>query len=191
MGWSRAQQIMLHRAASAADWNDRQRYMAMRHAGCPIDRAKQRPSITHPRNTQRQFELTMSIAEGHAWMHEADLEDFPRPRWGDTWAARAGASNGRLDRKIRAIWAEAADRLPETFDRAGLDGFVQRMTKDHDESLAFQPRPRSLEHVADPATLDKILEGLKAWAGREFLKRDMRPATFDPPPRERARLGLA
>ena len=184
MRWSKPQQIMLHKAAKLAEWNEKMRYIAMRHAGCPNDRAKGRPSITHSGNTQRQFELVMSIAEGQ-WLGLGGAGEFPRPRDAKRWSDITAQTREPMMRFAREIWAEARERRPERFDAGGLDGFVQRMASRTDARVMFQPSPRTLDEVHDPALLHRILEGLKAWVGREFIQNDITPRSFKIPASER------
>lgn len=181
MAWSKSQCIFIHRATKAAGWNADQRYIAMRHAGCPCvskgANGTMRPSVNTMGNTQHQFELVMSIAEGH-WRMNGTPGEFPASRSGESWERLASRNNSQTLYKVREIWAEARERLPETFAPHGLDGFVQRMTKNHDDLLAFQAKPMTIDDVRDPATLYRIVEGLKGWVGREFCTRGMKPRSF-------------
>ncbi len=184
MSWSQAQQIMVHRAVTAAGWNDAQRYIAMRHVNCPDDPRHDRPSVKHRGNSQASFELLMDLAEGAANGRGAG-KLMPRPSVGGTWFEKVNAGRDAQVRLIERVWLEAATRIPEKFAPAdgkhqGLAGFVRRMTMNDDAGIALDRRPESLAEC-DAAQLQRILEGLKKWVGREMQQRGLTPDTFDIP----------
>ena len=186
MPWSKSQNIMLQRAATAAGWNNEQRYMAMRYVGCRDARGKGRPSATGTSNTQDQFELLMALAYQHAAMNGAG-HTVPSPRKG-TWSEAADAVGSRVRRKVEDVWVEASQRIPDVFHSRGLDGFVVRMTKADPVEFTFGDMPRSLEDC-DTGQLYRILEGIKGWVGREMLKRGLTPSTFKIPAHARRQVG--
>ena len=83
-------------------------------------------------------------------------------------AKRARPDHRAQIRKIEAVWADLRpfrEALDQDEDRAALRAFVRRQTKD-------RLHPEGVDDVqflaADQAT--KVLEGLKAWLGRERRK---------------------
>lgn len=184
MPWSKAQQIMAHRAAQAAAWNNQQRYIALRHVNCPDDAAVGRPSFKHRGNTQRSFELFMDLAEAQARGRGAG-HLVPRPASGESWNEKIAAGRDAQVRLIERVWLEAATRIPDKFAPAdskhqGLTAFVRRMTMYDDAGIALDRRPESLAEC-DAAQLQRILEGLKKWVGREMQRLGLTPDTFDIP----------
>jgi hypothetical protein len=179
-------------AKNAANWNDATRHMAMLHCGCPladigfgVGKGGRRPSIKHPQNTQRHFELFMALAEASAKaMHRGAM--MPRPSHSagkESWAEVVQDQAAPMRHKIETIWAEAQERLPEQF-RPGepLDKFVQRQTMNDDTRFGRIDAPRTLNEC-DEAQLYRILEGLKAWIRRALAQHGMRPFSFDNNPR--------
>lgn len=177
-GWSDLQRKLFLRACSAAGWNDAQRYIAMRHAGCPLDAKAERPSVKHPRNTNGQFEQLMALAEAHAAMRGRDV---PRPREHASWRVAADFGRRRLEGVARAIIAEASTRIPEVFD-AGLERYiVEHTTASDDGALAGVRDPATLAEC-DGGQLHRVVEALRAYAGREFARRGLSPRNFTIPP---------
>lgn len=170
MTWSATQQRLAVMAARSAGWTEAQRYMAMRYVGCPIG-----PSVKSPGNTNRHFELYMAIAESHARMIGNTIR---APKGQQSWHAAASSARTRTLHLIDGIAAEAERRLPAVYQPGFLAGFIARMTaNDPAEFAGAALRPRTLNDC-DDAQLYRIIEGLKAWVSREFLKRDMRPESF-------------
>lgn len=185
MGWSDAQRAMLFKAVAAAGWNDQQRYIAMRHAGCPCSEADggsardRRPSVANPRNTHRQFEIVMSLAEASARGRGAG-KLMPGPgKPHASWADAATFSASREQRLIEAIWREAMTRAPAVFQAGGLIGFIERMTA-RDETAVTLGRLPTTTRELDPGQTYRVLEGLKAWVGRVFAERGITPQSFTP-----------
>ncbi|MBL0920721.1 MAG: hypothetical protein IBJ10_01190 [Phycisphaerales bacterium] len=190
--WSKSQTIMLLRAATCAGWNDAQRHIAMRHAGCPNDE-KDKPSVKHPRNTQAQFEIVMALAEAQAAERHA-LDKFPLPNQKGVqhgvrgWRDVAAAGRSRSLRFAEAIWAEAAERIPEIFGKpSALRGFIARQTRNDPPSITLGREAEWLGDL-DEGQLYRVTEGLRAWVGREFLVRDIEPKSFRIPPHVRRQL---
>jgi hypothetical protein len=192
MTWSPSQQKLAVKAASLAGWTDAQRYLAMRHVGCPCAAAgappgrasrPAQPSVKHPGNTQDHYELYMAIAESSA-AARGTAAKFPRPaasNGAESWTELTQRRTARTIAAIERIAAEAMQRLPDVFRPGFLAGFIQRMTmNDRPELCGGGMVPLSLPDC-DEAQLYRIHEGLKAWAGREFLARDQRPGTFTIP----------
>jgi hypothetical protein len=193
MSWSKPQQLLAVKAATLAGWNDAQRYMAMRHAGCPITSTGRsgglskaspsgasKPSVKHPGNNQDHYELYMAIAESAA-RQAGKGHLFPAPANAESWGELARRRLTRTVHAIERIAGEAMSRLPDVFLPNFLTGFVQRMTmNDCQQFCGASPVPLTLAEC-DEAQLYRIHEGLKAWAGREFLARDQRPGTFTIP----------
>lgn len=176
MTWSAKQQRLSVIAANRARWNDQQRYMAMRFVGCPVDKAKDRPSVKHPRNDNDHFRLYMALAESHAGMHS--VGEFPQPGRGQTWQQVAADRAAPMRRMVEAIAAEAVRRIPDIYSPDFLAGFIDRMTRnDPDEFAGCTGRP-TCPAECEEGQLYRVLEGLKAWVGRAMLKRDMRPESF-------------
>lgn len=175
MTWTRAQRVCFMRACAQAELTDPMRYILMRHAGCPLKGSPPRPSISHAANDNGMFERCMAIVERHA----AGLGHEVRPPKGQrSWAQSAANSGKRMVHKIRAIAAECVERIPEVFDEGFLAGFISRMTKHDEYSVTLRTHaPGSLEEC-DEGQLYRILEGLRAWGGREFARRGVHPRSF-------------
>lgn len=203
MVWSKPQVVMAGIASTLAGWNAAQRYIALRHAGCPnLPKARlkgdepPRPSFAHPQNDQGCFERFMALAEASARSRGADMRSFPSPRSGgaESWAEKEQRDRDRVIRWIDSMWDELARLVSDVFagvpgtpPRAGLCGFVRRMTMHDDPTLTFGVRPACLEEC-DAAQLYRIGEGLKAWGTRECARRGLTPATFTFNRREIARM---
>lgn len=179
MSWSKSQQIAIHKAAKAAGWNPQQRYIAMRHAGCPNLRdsgSGGRPSVSHPRNSNRHYELVMVLAEAQALTRGLG-DDMPRPGRGGFWKDSASDQRWREIEAVRKIAHEAIERMPKTFDPYFLAGFIARMTRHDDKGFASVACPKDLTEC-DEGQIYRIHEGLKAWVGRELADRGMAPRSF-------------
>lgn len=114
------------------------------------------PRLTHPRNDNVTFEEVM-------WRIE--MMDETPGRSGH-WEQKALARASRLQRAIRhfALRCEAAGLL----ERGGLDGFVERMTRNHEEHGAVT---RDIDQC-NVTQCWQIAEGLKAWMrGKAFRMR--------------------
>lgn len=173
-GWSQSQRRIFIMASNAAGWNAQQRYLAMHHVGCPLT-DDNRPSVKHPRNSQRQFELIMAIAEGHAALREMDGK-IPRPASHDCWRDVVESSRDRQISLLRKIHSEAIDGAPDKFQVGTLNGFIQRMTKKDDPMFGVDPPTRPEE--CDDGQLYRVIEGYKAWAGRELIDHGVMPRCF-------------
>lgn len=178
MAWSDSQLRTFLRAANAAGWNNQQRYVAMKHVGCALT-AEGRPSAKHPRNTQGQFELVMALAESGA-RAAGNGKVFPRPKNGASWAEVARNATDRMVRLVESIAGEAERRLPEKFSRGFLVGFIDRMTRDDDMTFYAFMRPLRLIRECDEGQTYRVLEGLKAWVGRELRAEGLTPESFKP-----------
>jgi hypothetical protein len=183
MAWTKPQRGCFMRAAAIAGWADPQRYIVMRHCGCPLDAKTRKPSVSHQRNDDRMFERCMAVAERHAAGNGAAI-DPPRGGNGRTWSDCAARSNARMVEKIEAIADELVRRVASKFEPGFLAGYIERMTR-HDAGVTLAPPPRSLD-ACDEGQLYRILEGLKAWGGREMLDRGITPTTFIIPANARA-----
>jgi len=189
MAWSRKQQVLAVRAANAAGWTPRQRYMVMTSVGCVVtsimimrDRRVSRPSVKHARNTNRQFELYMELAEISAIAHgSAHLIGSPAAH--DTWGDAARAASDRVIGKIYLMFYEAEERIPSVIGEDAIEGFVVRMTRANTWPIG-EPRDE-LKHCTG-AQIYRIMEGARAWLGREYVKRGMTPQTFTIPASIRA-----
>ncbi|MCB9902539.1 MAG: hypothetical protein H6826_14435 [Planctomycetes bacterium] len=174
-GWSAAQIKLAGMAAGAAGWNDGQRYLALRYAGCPVYAKTDRPSARHPRNSQDSFEAYMALAEERAL--ELGVA-FPRPRRG-TWYEASRKAASRLHRKISQVAGELEDRVPDKFHRGFLIGFLRRMTAGDPKTLrsSIAGEIQCVEDL-DAGQSYRVLEGLKAWGGRELSARGLTPTSF-------------
>lgn len=181
MTWSRPQQIMLAKAAAAAGWNDRQRYLAMRHCGCPLRGG--RPSMAHPGNTQASFELVMALAEAAAGERG---ERVPQARDGKPWRSHVGRHTQRLERLAREIALEAVTRLPLVFN-VGLTRYtIEHTTRDDEAEFRLHCSPERLDQL-DGGQLYRVVESLKAHVGRRFVEAGLVPRSFDLPASVRRR----
>lgn len=177
LGWTRPMQQAFLRASGCAGWNDQQRYLAMRHCGCPDAAKHGRPSTTHPKNTRDSFLACMELAEACA---AADSVAVPPPKSEKSWrdAARASADNVR--HFARRIAAEGVRRLPGVFDDGLLGYAVRHITGD--DSAEVSPRMA----YARPVSIDdcdlgqamRVVESLRAHVGRELDRRGLAPEGF-------------
>lgn len=183
MPWSHKQRVMFLRACKAGQINAQQRYVILNHAGCPSSERDlpgvKRPSVKDSRNTQRQFELCMALAERSAISLGAG-DEVPSPKGGGTWDEVASDQSAGIRHKINEIWVEARTRAPGIFKEGGLEGFIKRMTAR--DAKGF-PTQGPVEHAldCDDAQLYRVLEGLKAWIGREFARAGLVPNSFELP----------
>lgn len=205
MTWSEKQTRIFLRAANLAGWNDAQRYTAMRACGCPLVAAPgtrhrasgirsepsaqcpvpspspSRPSVKAPGNTHEMFAAVMMLAESCARARGSYNGRFPRPGQHDDWIAASYDTAQRLHHKAREIWAEAQQRMPGRFfggDEA-LEKFVQRIVcADTVEFRGlFTETPERLD-FCDAAQAVRVVEGLRAWVGREFYRAGLTPRSF-------------
>jgi len=175
MPWTPKQIKLAGMAASAAGWDSGRRYLALRHAGCPVYAAQDRPSAKHPRNSQDSFEAYMALAEECA---ESIGARVPRPFYG-TWHAASRRMTDRIAPKIRQVESELVERVPKVYPRGFLPGFIARMTK-HDSETLRSPLagpPRRVEDL-DAGQAYRVLEGLKAWGARELRRVGLEPVCF-------------
>ncbi|MCA9289370.1 MAG: hypothetical protein KDA05_12330 [Phycisphaerales bacterium] len=188
MAWSPSQRTRFLMAAKAAGWNDEQRYMAMRHCGCPLKAGK--PSVTHPRNDNAGFERAMALAESCAGQRG---ERVPPPRGKQSWRQAETQQGERIKRLINEVAIEAERCLPARFDRYKL---VQQ-TIDHccgnDEPAFSGPTSGrnsigGVQMYLDAGQLYRVLESLKAHVGRVLLEHGIRPRTFNVPASARRRV---
>lgn len=180
MAWTPRQRTIFLVAAKAAGWNDDQRYMAMRHSGCPLKAGT--PSVTHPRNDNAAFERCMALAESCAG---ARGEHVPPPRGKRSWreAERAGAD--RMRNLAMEIAAEAAAVLPGRFDVGLITSTIDHVCA-HDPVELRTPEPAHLVGRGPLWRLDsgqvyRVVESLKAHVGRVFLEHGLTPTSFDVP----------
>lgn len=182
MPWSKRQQIMLHQAAKAADWTTEHRYIAMRHVGCPTDRATGNPSVKHIANTQTMFELLMELAEAHA---AEQGRTVPRPGEFRSWRDKCRSQHWHKWHALaKAIAHEAIERMPARFDQ-GLIQYAINHTTSADNKAWFGS-PQGLEECT-PGQLYRVIECLKAFVGREFARAGITPRSFDQPASVRRR----
>lgn len=191
MTWSEKQTRIFLRAANLAGWNDAQRYTAMRACGCPLVKGTAgrgqatdvvpRPSVKSPGNTHEMFAAVMMLAESCARTRGSYNGRFPRPGSHDDWIAASYDTAQRLHHKARAVWAEAQERMPGRFfggDEA-MRGFVARVCGKDPETFGglFAAAPEHL-HECDAAQAVRVVEGLRAWVGREFYRAGLTPRSF-------------
>lgn len=182
-GWTQKQRTMFLRACTIAEITGDQRYIVMRHCGCPLDGKSKRPSVKHPRNSNTMFEQCMAVAEAHAGMRGASV---PAPRGFPSWKAAAQSGGVRARHKARCIIKEAQQELPAFFDE-GLEAYIVGHTTASDDGALALVKPRTLEE-ADPAQCLRIADALAAYVGREFLAAGITPHTFTIPPAARRRV---
>lgn len=193
MTWSPKQRTVFLRAATIAGWNDRTRYLAMAHAGCPTDHAAGRPSVKHPGNTNKMFARVMELAESQGGGAVAPPREFA------SWREAAMHELDRSRDFARQIAAEGVKRLPLKFaterDGARLEHddavaavlhriVVHCTDKDAPEFSSFRPQTIT---DCDTGQLYRVTEALKAWVGRELLAAGLRPECFDAPASARRR----
>lgn len=183
MTWSMPQRTLFLRACSAAGWNDEQRYVAMRHAGCPLRDG--RPTLKHAGNGQAAFEAVMALAEAQAAMEGRSV---PSPRGGGTWRDRSATSRRGLEGKARQIAAEAIRRAPGKFDDGLLDYAVRHVTGGDSADLPVLARPATLAEC-DEGQMLRVVEALRAMVGRVFGECGLVPQSFETPPSARRRVG--
>lgn len=170
MAWSDAQRKLFVRACSQADLGA-QRYTIMRYAGCPSGGREGRPSVKHPRNHNRHFELAMSVVESFASQRNVAIRP---PGQHKSWREAADRGRERQVHLVKQIADEARTRMPDKFGAGFLAAFITRMTKNDD--VCGQPVDDAVQ--CDACQLYRIIEGLKAWVGREFADRGMTARTF-------------
>lgn len=175
-GWSSKQQQMVHTATRKAGWDSGERYLVMRHCGCPVDPKTKQPSVKHPDNTHEQFRLLMSFIEPVAAQRGDPI--FP-PRDHESWMACVNDAAAKLRWRIGGLCDEAVRVLPHLFDDGLAEHAVRHCAK-HD-TVGFLPaQPDTLEQC-DMPTLIRVYECLRAWVGREFAKAGKKPRTFGIP----------
>lgn len=177
MAWSRAQQLMFFRACGAAGLTERQRYSVLRWVGCPQgDRpgprgsVVSRPSASDARNTQRQFDRAMAVAEQHAAAAGAAV---PRPRNHASWADVCADDTARTADRVRRVIETGRRAAPDAYDwDALLEAQVRRMTASSPAPPAAWHRDGSLEGI-DLATCLKVLRAVEAVVARTFAGRGL------------------
>jgi hypothetical protein len=180
MAWTKPQRNCFMRACAIAAFTDEQRYIVMRHCGCPLDAKTKRPSIAHHGNDHRAFERCMAVAERHAAGRCAFVDP---PRGQSSWSDSALKHNARTVRAIANVAAELERRIASKFSPGFLFGFIERQTF-NDGAVTLRPTPKTLSEC-DEGQLYRIFEGLKAWGGREMIDRGLRPESFVIPPHVR------
>lgn len=175
-GWTERQRKLALIASNVAGWDDAHRYLVLRHVGCADAGAKRRPSISHPRNTQDQFEAYMAIAESAA-LTRGRGDDFPTCGGKHAfWRDAAADGRWRVRRKIAAIAGEAEEHLGD-LKPGWLAGFCKRQTLNDDPRVCAVVACEDLD-LLDEGQCYRVLEGLKVWIGRELHKRGIRPKSF-------------
>jgi hypothetical protein len=187
MIWSQKQRMLFLKSSNLAKWSPAMRYIAMHHAGCPTDRMLKRCSVKHKGNTNQHFARAMELAEAQA------IETVPPPRDYHSWADAARRDLDKRRDFARQIVAEAVTRMPNRFATTPegepverveaiermLTAAVQHVTAG--DSIELTPiKPLSLDEC-DTGQLYRVIESLKAWLGREFLKAGLCPESFEPP----------
>ena len=188
MSWTQKQQRLAIMATQLAGWNILQRYMVMKHCGCPIDRQTGHPSTKHDRNTNQQFAMFMSYAEPVARDRGKPLHP---PRNHESWEAVVHDDAHRLRDRAHRIMIEAIERVPSKYDK-GLEQYVVKHVYSCDQSQTgagfLEYEPESFAQCDGP-TLIRCIECMRAFVGREFARRGITPRSFDIPRKaqERAR----
>lgn len=200
MPWTKLQIKVFMVAARAAGWNEDQRYMAMRHCGCPTrSDGVATPSVNHPRNTNALFERCMALAESCAGQQGVTIAP---PKGKRSWREAERGAGDRMRDLAHAIVEEAIRRAPDVFfptrrvapDQVApglLDATIQHVCgNDPREVLGFIREC----HVAtwrlsdlDTGQLYRVVESLKAQVGRVLLERGIVPASFSVPASARRR----
>lgn len=187
MAWTHKQRTLFLMAAKAAGWNDDQRYIAMRHCGCPLKAGT--PSVTHPRNDNAAYERCMALAESCAGQRG---EHVPPPRGKRSWREAETNQSSRLKRFAGAICGEAERVLPAHFDRGLLGATMQHVCGSDTWSRSVHwatslGRELSLDDL-DAGQLYRVVESLKAHVGRVFLEHGLTPQSFAVPRSARQRV---
>jgi hypothetical protein len=188
MSWSEKQRRMILTATRLAGWNILNRYVVMKHCGCPLDPETKMPSIKHERNTHEQFAMYMSFAEPVARDRGRPL--YP-PKDHESWEAVVNDRAQRLRHRARRIIDEAIQKMPHKYD-AGLEEYVIGHVYKCDQSKGgaqfLEHEPETLEQC-DAPTVHRVIECLRQFVGREFAIRGITPSSFDIPrgAQERAR----
>lgn len=187
MAWSPSQRTRFLLAAKAAGWNDEQRYMAMRHCGCPLKAGK--PSVTHPRNDNAGFERAMALAESCAGQRG---ERVPPPRGKQSWRQAEAQQGERIKGLINEVAIEAERCLPARFVAGELIAGTIRHVCANDAwswcSFIAEHAPADLLKNLDSGQLYRVVDSLKAHVGRVLLEHGIRPRTFDVPASARRRV---
>lgn len=188
MSWSPKQQKLIILAARFAGWNILQRYVVMKHCGCPINRETGYPSVKHERNTNQQFKMFMSFAEPVA---KENGKPLYAPKNYGSWEAAMKDDCQRLRDRAHRIMLEAIEQVPSMYDD-GLEQYVVKHVYKQDQSDTgaqfLEYEPECFLHC-DAPTLVRCIECMRAFVGREFARRGITPRSFDIPrkARERAR----
>lgn len=187
MAWTDKQRTLFMIAARAAGWNTDQRYIAMRHCGCPLTAGA--PSVNHPRNDHTAFERCMALAESCAGQRGERIQP---PRGKRSWREAEASQGDRLRRLAMAIVTEAVDLLPTHFDARLLDHTIQHICGRDAVWTVRSDGPIRLESL-DAGQLYRVVEGLKARIGRMLLERGITPRSFTVPAsaRRRVKVGAA
>lgn len=180
-GWTPTQRKCFVIASTKAGWNDDQRYMAMRYAGCPLDKSTKRPSVKHPGNRDAQFEALMALAESAAI---ARGERVHPPRGKRSWSEASARGRERLAGLACAIAEEARLRMPAQFDAGLLPWMVERITRSDLPDLqgGFGAGPTDDLRRCDAHQVHRVVEGLRAYVGRYFHRAGIVPNSFTIPP---------
>lgn len=182
MAWTPKQRTTFLAAVRAAGWNDDQRYIAMRHCGCPLKAGT--PSVTHPRNDNAAFERCMALAESCAGQRG---ERIAPPRGKRSWREAERAQGDRLRDLARRIAAEARRSLPQVFPASTLAGTIRHVCGEDDRAMVDRIQDfrdddgENLLFTLDPGQLYRVVESLKAHVGRVFLEHGITPASFTVP----------
>lgn len=184
-GWSSKQRQMAVIASTRAGWDDAHRYLVMRHCGCQCERSTGEPSVKHERNTQDQFQSFMSFAEPAAASNGKSINP---PAEHASWFECVNDRSARLRHRILGLCDEAVRTLPHLYDDQLANAAVRHCAK-HD-TVGFLPAQPDELSQCDMPTLIRVYECLRAWVGREFAKRGLKPRTFSIPRHaaERARI---
>lgn len=183
MSWSQPQRTLFLRACTAAGWSPEQRYLAMKHAGCPIDGQAKRPSVKHARNSQASFEAVMALAEASAAIEGRSV---PTPRNGGTWRDKSEGSRRTLLAKAKRIAAEAVRKCPGQFDDDLLTYAARHVTQGDSTELPVGGYAYSID-LCDEGQLVRVVELLRAMVGRAFVQAGCTAESFEIPPVARQR----
>ena len=178
MAWTRPQQLMFFRACTDAGMNDRQRYMVMTHAGCKAKKTAgrrgnvtERPSASHPDNTQKQFECCMAMVEAHA----ADVGvKIAKPKHKRSWhEAALGGTSSRLTARVDEIMRELERKIPDY----NWDAQLRKLVSTNHAAAVRKgciPAPAwPIESFGDldATTMLNVLRGLENVGRKELNKR--------------------